>query len=1054
MRHSSAGTYAIPSRREVFGRNRLPPVKSKSFLGLVWDALQDKVMIMLSIAALVSLVIGIYQDLAGAKDHKAEVINGKLVATKPHWIEGLAILIAVVIVVLVGSVNDYRKEKQFQRLNAEKEDREIKVVRDGKVGLLSVYDLVVGDILQLEPGDIIPADGVLISGHKILCDESTATGESDAIKKRPIEDILAVQRAIPTHTDSIGSISALPSGSFEKKAIKSDPFLLSGAKVIEGVGKGVVINVGANSFNGKIMMNLRTDNAETPLQEKLGALATRISKLGGAAALLMFVVLLIHYFSQWRTVKDTPASQILARVIGIIITTITVIVVAVPEGLPLAVTLALAFATVRMLKDKNLVRVLSACETMGSASTICSDKTGTLTQNRMTVVAGTLGTTCQFLNGAQQSHSSTTSIPPIRRDQLKETIPASLLQLFAEGIAINSSAFESTDSSGETKLVGSKTEVALLEWIQFLGYCDIRDLRHRFSTAALWPFSSESKSMATLVKIDEGSYRLFVKGASEMVLDRCRQVVQTEGSGYTLLPLTEFYSGFQQRISEYAEESLRTIGLAYQDFTLSLEDQSFLRSADTETSQSFWDKRAAKSSDLVLLGVVGIEDPLREGVPEAVAACYRAGVTVRMVTGDNVLTAKSIAIKCGIYNEDSIIMEGPVFRKLRPEQMDAILPRLRVLARSSPEDKMRLVKRLKGLGHVVAVTGDGTNDAPALKAADIGFSMGIAGTEVAKEASSIILMDDNFSSIVKAIMWGRTVNDAVKKFLQFQLTVNITAVLLTFVSAISSDEETPVLRAVQLLWVNLIMDTLAALALATDPPVEDVLHRPPSPRNANLITSEMWKMILGQAIFQSAICLILFYYGPSFYNDNIDDNLEKSILHTLIFNSFVFLQIFNQLNCRRIDSGLNIFQGITRNYYFLVIFFLVIILQIVIVNFGGYVFETAPLDYMQWAISVLIGLLSLPIGVVIRLIPIDLFSSLRNQVHHPDNIPVSRVGRKGSTSYSPRKSFFTAAMVPSMVASSVGAGLIPHNEAPAQAWLNEGNGLSESPPSSKRNSAL
>ncbi|KAI0223174.1 plasma membrane calcium [Massospora cicadina] len=1027
---ASSGTWAIPHRREVFGENRLPAVKSKSFLRLVWLALQDKVMVMLSVAALVSLAIGIYQDVMNKTDDPNRE-TGKGDAEKPHWLEGVAILIAVAIVVLAGSVNDYRKEKQFQRLNAEKEDRSVKVVRDGKVGLLSVYDLVVGDIMHLEPGDIIPADGVLVWGHNLTCDESSATGESDAIKKRPIEDlfigIAASHRRAPTHAGSHGSVLALPTGPHPAKPPKADPFLLSGAKVLEGVGKGVVINVGANSFSGKIMMSLRSENGETPLQEKLGDLATRISKLGGAAALLMFVVLLIRYFVQWSLLPEARPAVVLGRVVNIIITTITVVVVAVPEGLPLAVTLALAFATVRMLKDKNLVRVLSACETMGSASTVCSDKTGTLTQNRMTVVAGTIGTTCQFLTDLHSARESDAPIPPIRHDLVKDTVPASLLQLLAEGIAINSSAFESAGDKGGSQLVGSKTEVALLEWIQLLGHANLRELRHRYPTVALWPFSSERKSMSTLVKLGDLTFRLFVKGASELVLDRCKWVVPADGCSQ--LPLAEFNLGFQQRISEYAEQSLRTIGLAYADIKISPEEQKMLQGADSEASQRFWDDVVDRSAELVFLGVVGIEDPLREGVPEAVAACYRAGVAVRMVTGDNVLTAKSIATKCGIYSGDAIIMEGPEFRKLRPEQIDAILPRLRVLARSSPEDKMNLVLRLKALGEVVAVTGDGTNDAPALKSADIGFSMGIAGTEVAKEASSIILMDDNFSSIVKAIMWGRTVNDAVKKFLQFQLTVNITAVLLTFVSAIVSAEEASVLKAVQLLWVNLIMDTLAALALATDPPAEDVLHRPPTPRSSALITLEMWKMIIGQAIFQAAMCFALLYIDPSLFSDAA--SIPKPTRDTVVFNTFVFLQVFNQLNCRRVDSKLNVFHGITRNYYFMAIFVLVVALQVVIVFYGSYAFETTPLEPKFWGVCLLVGFLSLPVGVILRLVPTDLFSALGP--HRPT--PRSPTG----LTFSPQDSIFSAALVPSMVATSVGVGLIPHNAAPAQAWLDAGS---------------
>lgn len=1058
--NNSNHSITIVKRQEVFGANRLAPVKSKSFLRLVWEALQDKVMILLSIAAVVSLSIGIYQDIKGDSDAKPITdINGNtLVSQKPHWIEGVAILVAIVIVVLAGSINDFRKEKQFQKLNAQKEDRSIKVIRDGETILLSVYDLVVGDIMKLEPGDIIPADGVLISGHNLTCDESSATGESDAIKKRPVEDIISTQARRKSSSEvADDDLSALPNInelSNTHASPKSDPFLLSGAKVLEGVGQCVTINVGEHSFNGKIMMNLRTENQETPLQEKLSALANRISKLGGAAALLMFVVLIIRYFAQWNSYPDKSFDKVLSKVVNILITTVTVVVVAVPEGLPLAVTLALAFATVRMLKDNNLVRELAACETMGNATTVCSDKTGTLTQNKMTVVAGTIGSSFQFLQNPATQSSSRRSVPPIKQDELMVSIPKNLLEILANGIAINSSAFESTSDQGEITLVGSKTEIALLNWLSFISSQTFKEIRNNCPVVELWPFSSERKSMATLVRLvdSKDKYRLYIKGASEIILSRCSEIVQVSRSksqDSTNPPLAKddfstrsldstVSMAFQHRISEYAEKTLRTISLAYKDYTLSSIEINQLASLDSEDRRAFWDARVQEDA-FILLGVVGIEDPLRDGVPEAVAACARAGVVVRMVTGDNVLTAKSIATKCGIYQEGSVIMEGPEFRRLTSDQMNAVIPRLRVLARSSPEDKMKLVKKLKQLGETVAVTGDGTNDAPALKAADIGFSMGIAGTEVAKEASAIILMDDNFSSIVKAIMWGRTVNDAVKKFLQFQLTVNITAVLVTFVSATINENETSALRAVQLLWVNLIMDTLAALALATDPPVESVLDRPPDSRKASLISLEMWKMIIGQAIFQVTICFALLYGGRSFFRPDVPDAFEESLLETIVFNSFVFLQVFNQLNCRRIDSGLNIFQGITKNYYFIVIFFLIIFFQVIIINFGGVAFETVPLDRLQWAVSILIGLLSIPIGVIIRMIPLDLFASLgsHHQQQSDSNGTSGRLPTQRNSLSSPRKSFFTAAMVPSMVATSVGVGLTPHNQAPVQEWLNK-----------------
>jgi Ca2+-transporting ATPase len=548
-----------------------------------------------------------------------------------------------------------------------------------------------------------------------------------------------------------------------------------------------------------------------------------------------------------------------------------------------------------MLKDNNLVRVLAACETMGNATTVCSDKTGTLTQNKMTVVAGTFGSSFRFINNPPASRSDLIDIKNVA-----STAPKEVLNIINQSIAVNSNAFEGENEKGEPCFIGNKTETALLQFSRDIKAEHYDTLRTRWPIEQVYPFSSERKAMATVLQIPHPTkqgkvmYRVHVKGASEIILGLCSYILTLKNSSSTS---EDDYSGANTRdltsddhnridriIQSYATRSLRTIGIAYRDFE-QWPPRGPAKNADEEVPYD----DLVHDKGLTFLGVVGIEDPLRDGVPEAVQACQRAGVFVRMVTGDNIVTAKSIAKQCGIYTPGGVVMEGPVFRKLPPSEMDAVLPRLQVLARSSPEDKRILVSRLRELGEIVAVTGDGTNDGPALKMADVGFSMGIAGTEVAKEASSIILMDDNFSSIVKAIMWGRCVNDAVKKFLEFQLTVNITAVILTFISAVASTEQKSVLTAVQLLWVNLIMDTFAALALATDPPTEELLNRRPEPRSAPLITFKMWKMIIGQAIFQIAVTLVLLYSNVLNYST------DSAVLQTVVFNTFVFCQIFNEI---------------------------------------------------------------------------------------------------------------------------------------------------------------
>lgn len=453
----------------------------------------------------------------------------------------------------------------------------------------------------------------------------------------------------------------------------------------------------------------------------------------------------------------------------ILITAITVVVVAVPEGLPLAVTLALAFATTRMLKDNNLVRVLRACETMGNATTICSDKTGTLTQNKMTVVVGSLGTACRF--GAKASgppedklkDGDSESMEDVSMTEFASILSSEVKALLLASIAINSTAFEG-EEDGKMAFIGSKTETALLGFARdHLGMGPIAEERANATITQLIPFDSGRKCMGAVIKMPNGQYRMFIKGASEILLGKCTRILNNPAA--TTISDTKLtddnIKSLNQVITTYANRSLRTIGMVYRDFPSWPPPGA--RTMEDDSRQAEFDDIF---EDMVFLSIVGIQDPLRDGVPEAVAECQKAGVFVRMVTGDNLMTARAIAAECGIYTPGGIVMEGPKFRQLSKAQMDQIIPRLQVLARSSPEDKRILVRRLKELGETVAVTGDGTNDGPALKMADVGFSMGIAGTEVAKEASSIILMDDNFSSIVKAIMWGRAVNDAVKKFLQ------------------------------------------------------------------------------------------------------------------------------------------------------------------------------------------------------------------------------------------------------------------------------------------------
>lgn len=438
----------------------------------------------------------------------------------------------------------------------------------------------------------------------------------------------------------------------------------------------------------------------------------------------------------------------------------------------------------------------------------------------MTVVAGTFGST-SFSKVADAEKPSEQTV-----NQWAATLSQATRDMIVQSVAINSTAFEG-EEDGKAVFIGSKTETALLQLAKdHLSMQSLRETRANEQVVQMMPFDSSKKCMAAVIKVGTG-YRFIVKGASEILLKCCSHIAEPHGLKVERLEKPRARA-LRATIDKYASTSLRTIGLVYKDFTEWPPISAEMVEGEVQLSSLL--------NNLTFLGVIGIQDPVRPGVPEAVKKAQHAGVTVRMVTGDNIITAKAIATECGIYTDGGVVMEGPKFRKLSDSEMNEVLPKLQVLARSSPEDKRILVTKLKDLGETVAVTGDGTNDAPALKAADVGFSMGVSGTEVAKEASDIVLMDDNFTSIITALKWGRAVNDSVQKFLQFQITVNITAVLLAFITALYSAEMKPVLRAVQLLWVNLIMDTFAALALATDPPVEKILDRQPQGKKAPLIT--------------------------------------------------------------------------------------------------------------------------------------------------------------------------------------------------------------------------
>uniref|UniRef100_A0A8C6TSE8 Calcium-transporting ATPase n=1 Tax=Neogobius melanostomus TaxID=47308 RepID=A0A8C6TSE8_9GOBI len=969
----------LDRRKQTYGQNFIPPKKAKTFLELVWEALQDVTLIILEIAAIISLGLSFYQppgkdtescgNVAASSEDEGEAEAG--------WIEGAAILLSVVCVVLVTAFNDWSKEKQFRGLQSRiEQEQKFTVVRKSNVIQIPVADMVVGDMAQVKYGDLLPTDGILVQGNDLKIDESSLTGESDHVRK----------------------------------SVDKDPMLLSGTHVMEGSGRMLVTAVGVNSQTGIIytkdkkerklcalcvvakkqnegvameMQPLKSAEGgeveerekkktsvpkkeKSVLQGKLTKLAVQIGKAGLVMSAITVIILVLYFVIdtfviEGRTWLAECTPVYVQYFVKFFIIGVTVLVVAVPEGLPLAVTISLAYSVKKMMKDNNLVRHLDACETMGNATAICSDKTGTLTTNRMTVVQSYLG----------DVHHRVVPDPG--------QVNPRTLDLLVHAIAINS-AYTSKIlppdvEGGLAKQVGNKTECGLLGFVLELRqeYAPVREQVPEAKLYKVYTFNSVRKSMSTVIKLSDGSFRLYSKGASEIMLKKCSYILDANGEARSFRP-RDRDEMIKQVIEPMACEGLRTICIAYRDLSPNPEPD--------------WDNEADIVTELTCITVVGIEDPVRPEVPEAIRKCQRAGITVRMVTGDNINTARAIAAKCGIIHpgDDFICLEGKDFNRrirnekgeIEQERIDKIWPKLRVLARSSPTDKHTLVKGIIDSTaleqrQVVAVTGDGTNDGPALKKADVGFAMGIAGTDVAKEASDIILTDDNFSSIVKAVMWGRNVYDSISKFLQFQLTVNVVAVIVAFTGACIT-QDSP-LKAVQMLWVNLIMDTFASLALATEPPTEALLLRKPYGRNNPLISLTMMKNILGHGVYQLIIIFTLLFIGERIFNIDSGRNAPlhspPSEHYTIIFNTFVLMQLFNEINARKIHGERNVFDGIFRNPIFC---------SIVLGTFAMQVknpFSCAPLNMEQWLWCLFVGVGELLWGQVIATVPTERLPCLK-----------------------------------------------------------------------------
>ncbi|EOY05828.1 hypothetical protein QUC31_016575 [Theobroma cacao] len=888
----SGSTEDIAHRHEAFGSNTYKKPPTKSFFHFVIEAFKDlTIMILLGCAAL-SLGFGI-------KEH----------GLKEGWYDGGSIFVAVFLVIAVSAISNYRQNRQFDKLSKVSNNIQIDVVRGGRRQQISIFDIVVGDIVCLKIGDQVPADGLFLEGHSLQVDESSMTGESDHVE---------VNRS-------------------------QNPFLFSGTKVADGYARMLVTSVGMNTMWGQMMSQIGRDtNEQTPLQARLNRLTSSIGKVGLAVAFLVLVVLLVRYFTGNTTDENgnrefngnkTKADDIINAVVGIVAAAVTIVVVAIPEGLPLAVTLTLAYSMKRMMADQAMVRKLSACETMGSATTICTDKTGTLTLNQMKVT--------KFWLGQKSMEEGASSISPF------------VVDLIHQGVALNTTGNVYRASSGsEFEFSGSPTEKAILSWAVLELNMDMEKMKQSCAILQVEAFNSQKKRSGVLIgKNGADTVHVHWKGAAEMILAMCSSYYDASGIVKDLNDSERMK--FEQIIQGMAASTLRCIAFAH-------------KQVPEEEYGNLKEQKKVKEDSLTLLGLVGIKDPCRPGVKKAVEDCQYAGVNIKMITGDNVFTARAIATECGILRpgddmSSGVVVEGEEFRNYTPRERMEKVDKIRVMARSSPFDKLLMVQCLKQKGHVVAVTGDGTNDAPALKEADIGLSMGIQGTEVAKESSDIVILDDNFASVATVLRWGRCVYTNIQKFIQFQLTVNVAALCINFVAAVSAGEVP--LTAVQLLWVNLIMDTLGALALATERPTKELMEKPPVGRTKPLITNIMWRNLLAQALYQIAVLLTLQFRGESIFG------VTEKVNDTLIFNIFVLCQVFNEFNARKLEKK-NVFEGIHKNKLFMGIIGITILLQVVMVEFLKKFADTERLNWGQWGACSGFAAVSWPIGWVVKYIPV------------------------------------------------------------------------------------
>jgi Ca2+-transporting ATPase len=958
-------TEQVEKSRRQFGSNRLTPLAREPLWRKFLGRFDEPIIKVLLAAALLSMVVVLFKPpgdplrftVTGSALAILVLTTGLLhAAGKGHWVpsilfvgalllwpigpltggavavDGLAVMVAVILATGIAFASEYKSDREFELLNADKETVRVKLLRDGGFRTAGLEEVVVGDVVRLEIGDEVPADGVLASTTNLFIDQSLMTGESEPVPKQP-------QNAEEMPDDAAclfrGTYAVDGSGTMVVTEVGDATYLGRIAQQLEGEH----VKVETTGEHQRVQQKLAASRELTPLQFKLEVLAGQISKAGYLAAGAIFAVLVVRSLISgdihWPRAGEEPGAIMLANashLLGYFMYMVIIIVVAVPEGLPMSVTVSLALAMRKMTRSHSLVRQLVACETIGSATVICLDKTGTLTQNRMQVA---------FFSWDGTAYEPGPGVPPApdsRRPWPRDGEPLDWIALNA---AVNSTA-NLEEKNGKLLAVGNSTEAALLRWLREAGV-DYAHLRRQFPPICQCHFTSETKRMTSACRYGERVVAL-VKGAPEWVLDHSTKLHGSDGLS------RDWSAADRHRIEEQLQaatkNAMRTLAFAY----------AIMPAEKPGASEPLGRRLAELESTLVYVGFAGIHDPLRSDAREAVMQCRQAGIAVKMITGDSVETARAIGREVGLLEDNRArVLTSHEIDSLSDAALKELLPELCILARATPLDKLRIVKLLQEQGEVVAVTGDGTNDAPALKRADVGLAMGITGTAVAKEASKIILLDDAFSTIVKAVAWGRSLYENIQRFIQFQLTINVSALTIAILGPLLFDIEPP-FTILQLLWINVVMDTLASIALCSEPPRPGILRMPPKHRDESIVTPSMLWTIFTTALFFVVVMMGLLLgmkHSGWFASSETVARESMPFTHrqvTIFFTVYIMFQLWNEINCRSLVPEVSGLAGLFRNRVFLALVGMIAVVQVMIVTFGGQVFNVEPLPVMDWIV--------------------------------------------------------------------------------------------------------